>query len=1406
MMLLDAVDKATPSTSMVHRERPIGTKHKDDPGTDVLNPDTITPGLEDGIQDPFDYRDMNEDSLPTEKDDDDPGTQDVDPPNQDAMLMAPEDEIVPPDDNVNAVTKRISGNSPIELNAIGRRLANKLAERIAAKGCFDVLYSSTLPRGVETVRPILKACPTTKYAGADAALCPWHLGGYEGKEPEDVKGQIVYFIEHPDEVPLGTGADGKGAESFDAAKTRQLDFFRKLYADYTDDPTLKIAAQVHSRGLELLKAWVDADCPDDYDIDEDDVINPDDETHASVMRWHKDDIKDVDLDSDDPLKPGVYLVLHSLTDDDTDGGNPELEKYDENQPRDDHGRFGSGTDKLERAQTMHDRLKEHPGREQTPSEAAQSNFERGVSTLGDSLRTLAAHPAFNVKINRSGDKARGVMLSHIKQGDKARDQALSGKSRWRMDMALSHYHDALLTAGRVLGSKWVGKAFNPDQPRDDHGRFGSSPHEKIEGDIARAEALASKTGTRPDWLKQPQVFQSTHSSGNGPVTQSAVNWRKITAVSEPGRLEKIKDAWSSVADKTSGFASWDSISRAANLSVLDVAQELKAQHESDPNRLAFTVNRVGAGTYVKFKKSDVVKRVYMPPIEVHRAAKSADAAGVTVVGVTDALAKSEGLDIEHVQMVADFFATPESATMPPITRNAYGGEQAMRWATKVIAKAGTWTQWYGVDLDGTLAEKLDTYGPDGNEIGAPIKTMVDKVKSLLAQGKEVRVFTARVADDPGHKAERAIKSWCKDAVGRELPVTNEKDPGMVALWDDRAYNADEVNKAGSGVMVSFTLDSGTADNLAVPGGEDPKDMHVTLVYLGKLDGINPVGLRIHNVERAVREYAAMHAPVTGTIDGPVRFSAKPQTEGRDVHVAAFCNTGIQEFRAGLVAAIKAVGVDVPRVFDYRPHVTIKYIAPDDDMPTQRIEPQQVTFKELTLSVGGQRMMFPLSGTVIKYSPDQSRDNNGRFGTGGGKNRAPSRAEQDKAIAETKDQLKQISDLTGGKGADAYVLEHGKPYYMDAKSFNGPRGQARMCYQNSYQAATRNEGLTYVEGQVNIGLLSIPHAWTVDKQGNVRDSTLHAPSGKAVESKGYFGVPFDNEYLMKTALKTGVYGVISHTNRDLFKKSDDVGKYSPDQPRDDHGRWGAGDHAGTERDRIREVLNASDADPRVKAAEENNLRTGDSRLKPGVLDANSRYTPEAHAENKAISDSFLDPSAKPAPGEKPSAVFMVGKPGAGKSTTLAALKDTFPHSITINSDDIKEKISGYSPDRAGAYHERSCDIARNYLTPAVVNGGYNVVFDMTDNSERLMQSVDALKGAGYKVALIHSDVSDATSAERVYDRFLRTGRYVSVRTALSYSGRPKLAYDLAKTKVDQYREYDQNGKQPKLRESGGGGIF
>jgi hypothetical protein len=105
-------------------------------------------------------------------------------------------------------------------------------------------------------------------------------------------------------------------------------------------------------------------------------------------------------------------------------------------------------------------------------------------------------------------------------------------------------------------------------------------------------------------------------------------------------------------------------------------------------------------------------------------------------------------------------------------------------------------QWIGVDLDGTLAE-FHGWQKDGS-IGKPVPAMVARVKQWLAEGKEVRIFTARIwpwgttetvggqlVSNASQQIDQ-INQWCIAHIGVTLPVTCVKDFGMVELWDDRA--------------------------------------------------------------------------------------------------------------------------------------------------------------------------------------------------------------------------------------------------------------------------------------------------------------------------------------------------------------------------------------------------------------------------------------------------------------------------------------------------------------------------------------------------------------------------------------------------------------------------------------------
>lgn len=103
--------------------------------------------------------------------------------------------------------------------------------------------------------------------------------------------------------------------------------------------------------------------------------------------------------------------------------------------------------------------------------------------------------------------------------------------------------------------------------------------------------------------------------------------------------------------------------------------------------------------------------------------------------------------------------------------------------------------WIGVDLDGTVA----IYGGwKGEEhIGDPIMPMIERIKRWRAEGVEVRIFTARVADEHAARIRGFIERWCLTHIGEVLPVTNIKDYEMDQFWDDRAIQV----RANTGISI-----------------------------------------------------------------------------------------------------------------------------------------------------------------------------------------------------------------------------------------------------------------------------------------------------------------------------------------------------------------------------------------------------------------------------------------------------------------------------------------------------------------------------------------------------------------------------------------------------------------------------
>jgi 2'-5' RNA ligase len=106
-----------------------------------------------------------------------------------------------------------------------------------------------------------------------------------------------------------------------------------------------------------------------------------------------------------------------------------------------------------------------------------------------------------------------------------------------------------------------------------------------------------------------------------------------------------------------------------------------------------------------------------------------------------------------------------------------------------------------------------------------------------------------------------------------------------------------------------------------------------------------------------------------------------------------------------------------------------------------------------------------------------------------------------------------------KGVEDLVLSEGKYFNPAPRPKDIKKQPDKECFKNAFQVMM-DHGHTYVEGYAFPKGIPLPihHAWNVDKNGKVIDSTWKEPG------VAYLGVPLSDNFTLKHASETGVYGV------------------------------------------------------------------------------------------------------------------------------------------------------------------------------------------------------------------------------------------------------------------------------------------
>lgn len=182
--------------------------------------------------------------------------------------------------------------------------------------------------------------------------------------------------------------------------------------------------------------------------------------------------------------------------------------------------------------------------------------------------------------------------------------------------------------------------------------------------------------------------------------------------------------------------------------------------------------------------------------------------------------------------------------------------------------------------------------------------------------------------------------------------------GEIVRVSDRRHDdlqeGDE-NSAPRGVMVALYPARDIQDDLAVRGGEDPEEIHLTLAYLGKAEDLQGEDQAI----QAVRRWAQDCPPLEGEISGYGYFMGNETGEGGKVTYASVDLPELPHERQRLVTELERAELPPRMDHGFTPHMTLDYSS-----RRPKLEPQEVRFDRITLAWAGRRYEFPLEGKPL----------------------------------------------------------------------------------------------------------------------------------------------------------------------------------------------------------------------------------------------------------------------------------------------------------------------------------------------------------------------------------------------------------------------------------------------------------
>lgn len=182
-----------------------------------------------------------------------------------------------------------------------------------------------------------------------------------------------------------------------------------------------------------------------------------------------------------------------------------------------------------------------------------------------------------------------------------------------------------------------------------------------------------------------------------------------------------------------------------------------------------------------------------------------------------------------------------------------------------------------------------------------------------------------------------------------VPASQVPSTAPTAAGPLRAMASATASTGNTGVMVALYPPTGVATALALPDGEVPEQLHVTLAFLGKADDLeDPVALHA-----AVRIWAADQGAFVGEVSGAGLF-----TQGPDAPVTYLSVDlpTLPQARQDLIGALEAAGLKPAANHGFAPHMTLAYSDRVSDVDTGGT---MLSFTDVAVVIADERTDYQL---------------------------------------------------------------------------------------------------------------------------------------------------------------------------------------------------------------------------------------------------------------------------------------------------------------------------------------------------------------------------------------------------------------------------------------------------------------